>query len=260
MQGDQAAFLDEVRTFHTYGTFARESELVAQVLKRLRAICAEEVSPWCKLGSAIFRTTKMTRTAKEIIVDATVKDNRVIRYLEGLDERRQEVRFTHQDGSATGTIDALSVEVTATRSRFVHLSIRINDSYTGSLSDVSFSSGTSTYSPDDLTELALRSVLFGEDPGLGLGGSSLLPKLNNPLMMLPRISEEIIRPLARLLLVEDLVGQGRADSVVTLRIGAQLGGEREVLLGWLPPGRYAEANVSVRGIRGRVSVARESTR
>ena len=70
--------------------------------------------------------------------------------------------------------------------------------------------------PADLTESALRTVLFGEANPLADQHMGFATEINDPLEPLREspVSEEIIRPLSELLVTDLLVGTGRAKSIV----------------------------------------------
>jgi uncharacterized protein DUF4062 len=54
-EGHQQSFLDEIRVFHVVPTFRSPEEFKAQIQERLKAIAAEDLAPWCKLGPIVFR-------------------------------------------------------------------------------------------------------------------------------------------------------------------------------------------------------------
>ena len=54
-----------------------------------------------------------------------------------------------------------------------------------------------------------------------------------------RVPDEIVRSLAELMIVDELVGSGRAARVTKFRLGASVGSQRRLELDWEPPRRYA---------------------
>ena len=48
----------------------------------MRAIAAEDLAPWCKLGNAVFRATEVEDRGEIINVTARVKDNSIAQALE----------------------------------------------------------------------------------------------------------------------------------------------------------------------------------
>jgi hypothetical protein len=84
-----------------------------------------------------------------------------------------------------------------------------------------------------------------EDRGSAL---ELAPLRQNP------VSEEIIRPLSELLVTDILVGTERARSIATFRLGVAIRGRRSLALAWETPRRYSNEPVTVRSIKGHVSI------
>jgi hypothetical protein len=66
------------------------------------------------------------------------------------------------------------------------------------------------------------------------------------------LSEEAVPAVAELLVIEELVGAGRADRVTTLRVAPRRHGRRRVILEWLPRRRYTNVAPDVRSVEGEV--------
>ena len=81
-EGPQQSFLDEVRTFHVAPAFRSPADLERQVGERLHGIAAEDLAPWTKLGSIVFRATKVVHAGNEIAVTARVQSDDVAHALE----------------------------------------------------------------------------------------------------------------------------------------------------------------------------------
>src|SRR5260370_29585643 len=81
-EGHEQSFLDEVRTFHVVPAFSTADDLQRQVEDRMRAIAAEDLAPWCKLGNVVFRAMEVEDCGTVIHVTARVKDDTVARALE----------------------------------------------------------------------------------------------------------------------------------------------------------------------------------
>ena len=54
-----------------------------------------------------------------------------------------------------------------------------------------------------------------------------------------RVPDEIVRSLAELMIVDELVGTGRAARITRFQLGTAVGGLRRLELEWEPPQRYA---------------------
>ncbi len=61
--GRQRDFLDEIRVFHTTGTYTSANDLAERVEKRLRASAADALAPWVKVGHTVFRASSVQRPA-----------------------------------------------------------------------------------------------------------------------------------------------------------------------------------------------------
>lgn len=55
LQGDQVYFLEEVRQFHVTDADTNPEDLTGLVADALRWIAVEDLTPWCKVGDAVFR-------------------------------------------------------------------------------------------------------------------------------------------------------------------------------------------------------------
>ena len=64
------------------------------------------------------------------------------------------------------------------------------------------------------------------------------------------VPDEIVRPLAELLIVDELVGSGRAERVTTFKLGASVGGIRKLVLEWVPFRHYTNERAAPRRIEG----------
>ena len=119
-----------------------------------------------------------------------------------------------------------------------------------SLLEISFNGRSAS----ELTELALRTALFRERNPLADQHMSFFAEIPDPLEALraARVPDEIARPLAELLIVDALVGSGRAARVTDFRLGAAVRGERRLMLGWEPPRRYSNERAEPRSIEGQV--------
>ena len=71
-----------MRAFHVVPSFRSPPDLQRQVSERLRSIAAEDLAPWTKLGSIVFRASEVTHTGDEITVTARVQSDDVAHALE----------------------------------------------------------------------------------------------------------------------------------------------------------------------------------
>ena len=103
--------------------------------------------------------------------------------------------------------------------------------------------------PTDLTELALRVALFGEPNPLS--HMAFMAEMDNPISDLDQmgLDHDSFAGAAEVLLVESLVGSGRAARVAALRIGPTRSG-RPLRLEWVAPRRFSNVEPERRQIEG----------
>jgi Domain of unknown function (DUF4062) len=255
-EGPEQSFLDEVRVFHVVPEFSTPADLQRRVEERLNGIAAEDLAPWCKLGNIVFRAVEVDSRGDVIHVKARVRDEAVARAIEAARgdnfNRGIKTRFTWAGRSEFVKVAKVHFKTTAARTKMFDLELEVEEAPREPLLDVAFGKLT----PADRTESALRTVLFGEPNPLAdqyLSSMAEIPDPFAPLRQNP-VSEEIIRPIAELLVTDVLVGSGRAASIRTFRLGVANRGRRRLTLAWEVAGRYSNAPSTVRSITGDLSM------
>ena len=161
-EGHEQSFLDEVRTFHVVPSFRTADDLQRQVEDRMRAIAAEDLAPWCKLGNVVFRAMEVEDRGAVIHVAARVKDDAVARALEEARgdrfSRGTKAHFTWSGRSKYIKVTGVHAKTTSARSKMFRLEFEVEEPPQDHFTEVSIGAKT----PADLTESGLRSVLFGE--------------------------------------------------------------------------------------------------
>jgi hypothetical protein len=257
-EGHEQSFLEEVRTFHTTGSFLTPDEIAAGVEDRLRRIASEDLAPWVKLGHVVFRARSISESGDRLEAHARVRDKGVLAEIESMRPREWgrgfEGLFSYAGRTRQSRFESVIVTTTAGSGADVQIHLGVSDIPHDSLSDISLSEGGRTYSPQDLTELGLRAALLGETVPLA-GISESMARMPNPLEQLPalRLSEEVIRPVAHLLLTETLVGTHKASRITQFRLGPPIGGKRRLVLAWEAPRSYDNLAAEERSIQGIVS-------
>lgn len=251
--GDQQRFVQEVRTFHVTGSYKDPEDLARRVSVRLKKIAAENLSPWVKLGKLIFRASEIVVSGSSLSITAHVRDGQIADALEGLRPGSwggEEMQFTDPSRSIRVRVRDVQSTARSAGSRELEIKADIIDG-TGSFGlDFSLQTQGRTFTPNDLTELALREHLFGEvnpaEPGFGT--------FPHPLAAFPSgVAEESLRPLVRLFFTEALVGSGRASRVVAVRLGVPIAGTRRFLIEWEGSTRYSNPPEK-RSIEGELSI------
>lgn len=255
-EGHQQSFLDEIRVFHVVPTFNSPEELQSQIDERLKSIAAEDLAPWCKLGSIVFRATEVADDGARITVTARVRGDDVAHALEALRGERgmrgNDARFTWDGRSRYVRVESAGATTTAARSRIMRLALEVIEPPR----DYSLEMSVGDLTPADLTEAALRRALFGTSNPLMRQHLEFFAEIPDPLHPLreARVSDEIVRPLAQLLIADALVGSGRAVRVTEFNLGAAVRGRRHLTLSWEVPRRYSNERPQTRTITGDVGL------
>ena len=253
MDGRQQDFLEEIRTFHTTGSFSDPQELGQGLSIRLAEIASAVNSPWCKLGAALFRASRFTDYGNQIKIEAAIRDSDTLAALEGLRPnnwgQRQSTRVTCTGRSHAVGIDSVAVETKSSRSQLVRIEATKEDVWSSGTGLPGFSFGDR--SPDDLTELAIRVALLGEPNPLGQ--MAFMAEMANPIshLNLMELDEDSYIGAAEVLLVETLVGSGRVERITGLQIGPARSG-RPIRLEWVTPRHYSNVEPEKRQIEGKL--------
>ena len=253
IDGRQRDFLEEVRTFHTTGSYANPDDLQEGLQRRFGELGSAAMSPWCKVGHVLLQARRHSDDGTHITVEALVRDDNVVAELEALRPgdwhgNRQSSRITCLGRSHAVEIDGVVVEAKAGRSRAVRIEATKNRERLDGLQEIALND----WSPEDLTVLALRTALLGEPSPLD--EMAFLAKIDNPIPHISkfRLDEDSFVGAAEVLLVESLVGSGRAERITELRIGPARSG-RPLRLEWVPPRRFSNVEPERRQIEGKLS-------
>ncbi len=248
-EGHAWKFLTEVQLFHVTGNFSGAANLPAKVEKRLREIAAEDLSPWVKLGDVIVRATRVLARGNETQVEARVYDEGVLHTIDevagGGGRRARRIQVTHANRSGPGEIQDLAVE--STSGAFSDITAKLHVDWAGG-GETPF--GTTGYSAEDLTEVAIKAGLLGEALPSDLSQMSFIVKPRDPLaeLLALDVPEGSVQALARLLVVEQLVGERRASTITSFSLGPANRGARHVELTWREPKRYTNVEPQERTV------------
>lgn len=251
LDGRQRDFLDAVRVFQTTGSYSTPEDLGAKVERRLREISAEALSPWVKVGNAVFRANKVTDDGASVVITAQIRDNAVAASLEARRPsqsfgRNTDTRMTWPGGTSPVRITGVHVEVGAGRAR----TVTVTGERTGDNRSNGLDMSIEGRSADELNELAMRVALFGEPNPLGT--MAFMLKADRPLPSLAGLglTEDAVAQVAELLVTELLVGERGVDHLTTFRLGPAHFGKRRLLVGWMPRRRAVNVQPVERRIEG----------
>jgi len=245
-EGHLARFIDRVRF-----NYVDADDLTRRVRRRLHELAAEALSPWVKLGDFVFRAEHITEDGNTVTVRTRVSEE-ISFQLEALrDQRhaRRRLRFVHR----SRVVDAELTEVRRTTSAGGVDELTLELAQPRPPAANTMRAGTGGYTPDDLVELGLRGLLFGEalptsltqlgfmtDPGLD--GVDLRHAFEQP--------NEIAGAITRVVLADGLVGSGLASRLLAVHLGPRTGDVRRLELSWEEPRAYVNVEPRRRRLEG----------
>ena len=251
-EGHLVRFLRDVEGFHVVGRFRDAGDLASRVRRRLEEIAAEELCPWVKLGPWVFRADRVEDAGGTVEIAAR-PGAEVARALQEHSDQpfgsSSTVRFAYEDRVVGGQLNGVQRTVEAgTGTRFV---IRLDRCQPAQGSSGRF--GTAGLSADDLVEARLRALFFHEPLPAALTqfGGILDVGLSEPaLQTVFLLSEEIVRPVARVVISDGLVGSGCASAIILLELGTRMGDRRPMRLEWIEPRTHTDQRPASRCIAG----------
>jgi hypothetical protein len=233
---DQKTFIDEVRTFHTTGSFSDVDDLAEGVRRRLTQMAASALSPWVKFGETVFRAREIRDDGATVTIQATVHSPQVLADVEAMRPGKsysREPRLTHSGRSWPVRVRRVTTRTTAARSTEVDIELERRKDAGSSWMGMTLSVGGTTYTSDQLAERDLRQMLFGEDDQsnvLSLGG-----RIRDFTADLPTggVSTDVYQAVFALLLTEALVESGRAIRATRVLVSPLGPRGRGVSLEWV---------------------------
>jgi hypothetical protein len=234
-EGPQQSFLDEIRAFGVTGGYRTPEELQRGIEQRLRALAAEDLSPWVKLDGLLFRAREIRERSGAVVVRAIVRDEDVIATLRAFDERhgRRTTLLSFSDRTAGAEVH--SVATTTRAARAVEFELELKVSQPPQPTRIAFNG----MSWDELTKLAIEVSFFGVPNPLGV--MQHMAQLPNPFPALQAagVAEEALRPIARLLISEMLIVERGIERLVGFQLGRSIRGRRRLRIGYQVPAPYS---------------------
>jgi hypothetical protein len=252
-QGNARDFIQEVQAFHTTGRFRDPQDLARRASERMAEIAADDESPWVKVGHTVFRAEVVRDLGDRFEIEAEIRDAAVVHHLEGLRpdqwNRNSEAVITTQRRSGKASVEQVASESRSSSKTRISLAGRVVWANGGG---DPMAAGTAGYGPEDLTELGLRAGLFGEGLPERLGMMEFMVDTSDPLAELggAQIPEAGVPSIARLLLVERLLGARRVAKVDHFLLGPPHRGGRRLALTYTEGRRYSNVEPGERTIEG----------
>ena len=234
-EGPQQSFLEEVRAFGVTGAYRSPEELRQGVEERLRGLAAEDLSPWVKLGGLVFRAREIRERSGTVAIGAVVRDQDVIAAMRGLGQGhgRRTTLLSFPDRTVAAEVHALATTTRAARAVEFELELKVREP--PQPTRIAFNGA----SWDELTKVAIEVSLFGTPNPLG--SMAHMVQIANPFPVLEQagVSEESLRPIARLMLSEILTVERGIERLVHFRLGRSIRGRRALAIGYQVPAAYS---------------------
>jgi hypothetical protein len=252
MDSAQRDLISGVRNLLTTSPWSDAEDLERRITRRLRDLASEELAPWVRIDDTVFRAREITSDGTTVTVHAEIRSPRVTARLTELrDGRRSDVRFTYADESRLVQISTLSSTMTATSGRALTITMTIRGQQDQGMRMGTTTIGNVSYSAEDLAKLALADSLFGtrtlpQHFGFGRSNKDPLGPLRGR-----HLDDQVVRPIAHLLIAEHLLSAGDASTVDGFMLGPDHGGVRLAQVTWTPPRRYSNeplpTSISIEG-------------
>jgi Domain of unknown function (DUF4062) len=253
--GHARNFVSEVRVFNVTGGYSDADDLVRRLVRRLREMAAEDVSPWVKVGDIIFRAQRITEAGQALTIDASVRDANVMHALRALAPgpqfgRGADVPVSYRDRAGVGRIESIEVQTQSQTAQNVKLVLAVR----WSSGRPSTAMTTVGFSHEDLVEIGIRAGLLHEPVPQSLTGFGMTTLVDtaDPLAALEgvQLAEGSVGPVARLLVVDHLVGKQRVDAIEDFVLGPAVQGRRHLDVAWREYAPYTNRAAGRREIEG----------
>jgi hypothetical protein len=230
--------------FHTTGQYRDASDLVGRLRERLREIAADDESPWIKVGDAVIRANWIRDAGDSLALEADVRDAEVAAYLESLRTDQWgrssslSIATAHRAGEARVTAVVSEARAVSLRKVTTEANVHWADGRADSMA-----TSYNGVSAEDLAEYRVRQGLVGELPPdrlQTLHAWNPLGEVRDPLAPLSGmpLSHGATEAIARILVVEDLLGTNAASHVTHFALGPTYQGRRQLELTYRDPERY----------------------
>jgi len=252
-QGDARDLVAEIQTFHTTGSWETVDDLVSSIGARVRELAAADDSPWVKLGDVVFRAGSIIEDGKTLTLRMRSRDDAVIAALEAMrpDSWGRPGDLTTSTASRAGVARVREVTSSASSANVRDLTITTQVDWSDGRRP-SLAAGINGVPYEEQIEIGLRSGLFGEPVSERLGLLASTIDTSDPLAALDGLglSHDSFEAVARLLIVERMIGGRGASRIEHLDIGPEHNGARPVELAWRDAIQYAGVEPGRRAISG----------
>jgi hypothetical protein len=226
---------DRLRVFLTTENYADADDLARRVRRRLQELGAEALSPWVKLGDLVFRADEIIEDATTCLVKLQTNEDVAYRVNALRDQQygRRQLRLSYEPRVIDGELT--DVRRTVRSGGRSELQVTLSRLQLPGANQMRM--GTTGYGADDLTEVALRHQFFSEPipEHLAMMGLATTGIEAGDLTQCFELPNEVAEAVTRLVVLEGLVGGGRASRIIQFEIGPRTQGRRRLLLEWEDP-------------------------
>ena len=248
-EGALTRFIERVRFFVTTESYTDAADLAQRVRRRLEQLAAEALSPWIKVADCVFRADEIVDGGGTIRIRASVDDEIAHRFETLRDDqyRRHRLRFVARARVADG--DLLHVQRTTRADGTEELVLELTNAQPPR--GDAMRAGTGGYSADELVELGMRALFAGDAVPPEVGLLQFMTDTGIDLVDLRQafdLPNEFAEAVVRLVVIEGLVGSGRARRLLSLSLGPRDALSRRIAIEWEDPRTYVNVEPMQRRI------------
>lgn len=241
---------DRLRVFLTTENYADADDLARRIRRRLQELGAEALSPWVKLGELVFRADEIVEDATSCVISFQTNEDVAYRVGTLRDQQygRRQLRLSYESRVIDGELT--DVRRTVRSGGRSELQVTLSRLQLPGANPMRM--GTTGYGAEDLTEIALRHQFLGEPipdqiATMGLATTGIEDEDLSQCFALPN---EVAEAVTRLVVLEGLVGGGRASRIIQFEVGPRTQGRRRLLIEWDDPIVYRDQPPNRRTISG----------
>lgn len=231
MDGPQKDLIAGIRNMYTTGRWDDLHDLQFRVVQRLRDMAAEEISPWVRVGSCLFRASEIRSERGVVFVQAKVRSKEVAHELERIaGSRSAKLPFAAPGQAWEVQVASVSTRRTSTTTQEIALELH-GTPYKQAFVATSYNG----ISAEKVDRMRVVDGLFGTEELRSLGSWSMVQALD-PLSLLRGrgLDDSVLRPVAGLLFEEALLAAGVAERVDSFALGPLRQGARRLAASWVP--------------------------
>lgn len=246
------ALIERVRASHVTGAYASPAQLAERVRARIDELCAEDLSPWVKLGDAVFRAGAIDRRGNDVRIEASLRPGPILEYLQSLRPdrfTRAHLQLTYRDQSDAVVMTDLATRVASGTRTIVTVTVTVGER--PGVFPMAFSGSGFRYTAEEAVAARMKQRLFAEElpPDAYLWCDF---ELDLNFLADDRVNEEIAPAMVWLLVTEALIGGGFASAIRKCEVQPRRDGTRTCTIAWLDLRRYTNEAPTMRAITGRI--------